>query len=470
MNNRQFVSRTLNSLDVKDLVTLSKEVGVYAEELSRQQIVQRLLNDVSSFQSGGNRRDEERLITLQEWLSALGENYSTQELRELTELYLGDNDLTSLPPEIGLLTNLRTLYLNDNKFTSLPSVIGQLTNLRTLHLHDNKLTSLSSVIGQLTNLYGLYLHNNKLTSLPPEIGQLTNLHELYLDNNKLTSLPPEIGQLINLRTLYLDNNELASLPPEIGQLTNLEEFSVDENLKKRYDELRELYKKNGKSVKNLDPKKLIEGPEYVKKSQVKVKMPEAFKNLFKDLPKQLREYGGLIDIDEEGLIDVISMAAGEHLHIQSESIPDYEVIWHNHPSEDGISVPSIPDISQLISKKRRKNIQVSLIITDDGIFIQKLEGSKERSYKLFTKLVDKYRNAYPYKNTSANISEGISKMLYTGISKLNIRFDIISDRIKFIEKVYVPLIRNLFAVDTKFIPWDEDIEFNLYPYEPKIHS
>ncbi len=48
------------------------------------------------------------------------------------QLDLSSLDLTSLPLEIGRLTNLQTLYIRGNQLTSLPPEIGQLTNLQTL--------------------------------------------------------------------------------------------------------------------------------------------------------------------------------------------------------------------------------------------------------------------------------------------------------------------------------------------------
>ena len=185
------------------------------------------------------------------------------------------NRLTTLPPEIGQLTNLQTLSLGGNQLTTLPPEIGQLTNLQTLLIDGSQLTTLPPEIGQLTNLELLWLHGNQLTTLPPEIahltnlrdavarrksasrlppgdrpahqppeavdrresadhpppeiGQLTNLQTLSLSENQLTTLPPEIGQLTNLQTLSLSENQLTTLPPEIGQLTNLQKLSLSEN-------------------------------------------------------------------------------------------------------------------------------------------------------------------------------------------------------------------------------------------------
>ena len=58
-------------------------------------------------------------------------------LPKLTFLGLKNNQLTSLPKEIGQLTNLTSLNLRFNQLTSLPKEIGQLTNLTRLNLSDN---------------------------------------------------------------------------------------------------------------------------------------------------------------------------------------------------------------------------------------------------------------------------------------------------------------------------------------------
>jgi GTPase SAR1 family protein len=142
-------------------------------------------------------------------------------LTNLTTLDLDGNQLTALPPEIGNLTNLTALSLDGNQLTVMPPEVGNLTGLTALCLYDNQLTALPPEIGSLTNLTALYLYSNKLTILPSEIGELTNLTALYLNDNQLTALPPEIGGLTNLTTLYLQGNRLTALPPEIGNLTSL---------------------------------------------------------------------------------------------------------------------------------------------------------------------------------------------------------------------------------------------------------
>jgi internalin A len=48
----------------------------------------------------------------------------------LTKLDLAGQDLTSLPPEIGQLSQLTELILSKNKLTNLPESFGQLSQLK----------------------------------------------------------------------------------------------------------------------------------------------------------------------------------------------------------------------------------------------------------------------------------------------------------------------------------------------------
>jgi hypothetical protein len=100
-----------------------------------------------------------------------------------------------------------------------------------LNLAYEELTTLPSEIGNLSNLHILFLDNNQITSLPTEIGDLSQLHTLWLNNNRIKILPPEIGNLSNLRELWLDNNQITILPPEIGRLSNLKRLLLNRGVK-----------------------------------------------------------------------------------------------------------------------------------------------------------------------------------------------------------------------------------------------
>ena len=91
----------------------------------------------------------------------------------------------------------------------MPGDFANLSNLTELYLDNNDLRTLpDGVFEGLANLEILYLHNNDLRTLPDGIfGGLANLRTLYLDTNDLRTLPDGIfGGLANLGILYLHSN------------------------------------------------------------------------------------------------------------------------------------------------------------------------------------------------------------------------------------------------------------------------
>lgn len=86
--------------------------------------------------------------------------------------------------------------------------LWNLTTLTGLYLNDNQLTRLPPDISMLVNLQYLDLSGNKLRSLPAELGELVYLRELHLGYNMLRSLPHELGRLFQLQVLGLAGNPL----------------------------------------------------------------------------------------------------------------------------------------------------------------------------------------------------------------------------------------------------------------------
>ncbi|MGD0664804.1 MAG: leucine-rich repeat domain-containing protein [Rhabdochlamydiaceae bacterium] len=124
------------------------------------------------------------------------------ELVLLQELDLSGDQLTSLPIQVGSLTQLQHLLLGSNQLTSLPTWIENFTQLRQLDLADNKLTSLPIGLGTLTQITYLDLSNNQLTSLPTELGNLTQLDSLFVKKNRIASIPTEIFNLAGQMTSF----------------------------------------------------------------------------------------------------------------------------------------------------------------------------------------------------------------------------------------------------------------------------
>lgn len=110
-----------------------------------------------------------------------------------TELDLRDLGLSSLPPAIGMLDQLRTLRLGGNRFDAVPPVISRLTQLRVLGLERNLLCDLPGWLGGLTQLRVLSVSHNRLVSWPDFVAGLPHLALLWIEHNGIASLPVDFG-------------------------------------------------------------------------------------------------------------------------------------------------------------------------------------------------------------------------------------------------------------------------------------
>lgn len=113
------------------------------------------------------------------------------------ELILAENDISTIPGEIGSLRNLTLLDFSSNRVNALPVELAQLRTLQTLVLANNKLffaTHTLAILGKLSALQKLDLSNNQLDELPPELFDLKELQTLNLSKNQLKLLAPDIGE------------------------------------------------------------------------------------------------------------------------------------------------------------------------------------------------------------------------------------------------------------------------------------
>lgn len=123
-------------------------------------------------------------------------------MQHLTSLYLNDNNLTRIPPEICRLTCLLQLDLSCNKLRNLPAEIGELTTLRELLLHNNFLRALPFEMGKLFKLQILGLKGNPLASdvmtLHSEVNGTDKILSYLLDNLPSKSKVSYFSVLITL--------------------------------------------------------------------------------------------------------------------------------------------------------------------------------------------------------------------------------------------------------------------------------
>ena len=110
----------------------------------------------------------------------------------LTHLNLSYNNLTGIPPTIGLLVHLEEFLLRGNKISQLPDEIILIRNLQILDVSHNVLKALPKDIGKLPNLTRLNVSNNFLSVIPSSLGYSPKLKVLLASNNECSKPAQDI--------------------------------------------------------------------------------------------------------------------------------------------------------------------------------------------------------------------------------------------------------------------------------------
>lgn len=134
------------------------------------------------------------LINLQ--LSQLPSNF-LHNFRSLRRLNLSGNQLTALPTNLAVLTELRALQLNNNLIQMTQadvSTLGNLRQLQELALSHNPLGAISLDLSNLSHLGELYLRSCQLPTMPLGLIRCTLLDYADLRNNSISSIPEAILQ------------------------------------------------------------------------------------------------------------------------------------------------------------------------------------------------------------------------------------------------------------------------------------
>ncbi|XP_066585681.1 chaoptin [Prorops nasuta] len=140
-------------------------------------------------------------------------------LRRLQTLYLANNELASIPPEMSTnLTFLHYLDLSHNDLTVVPLITHTLPNLKSIDLSNNPITSITntSFLGLAASLEELDIRRLSLTTL--EAGALckaSKLRSLYI--TAYTKV-----RHFNLPNLLEHNHGLRDLLIDVENETNLE--------------------------------------------------------------------------------------------------------------------------------------------------------------------------------------------------------------------------------------------------------
>ncbi|XP_077325122.1 leucine-rich repeat-containing protein 10 [Lithobates pipiens] len=148
---------------------------------------------------------------------------------ELVKLYLSDNNLANLPPELELLQNLQILALDFNNFKALPLVVCSLKQLAILYLGNNHIKDLPKELSCLDSLHTLWIEANYFTHLPVVICELPHLKTLHAGCNPIRNIPKELANLRELKSIWMSGTLLAEFPLVFLEMPFLEIIDVDRN-------------------------------------------------------------------------------------------------------------------------------------------------------------------------------------------------------------------------------------------------
>jgi leucine-rich repeat protein SHOC2 len=106
--------------------------------------------------------------------------------------------------------------------------VGTLSSLKVLEADENNIRTLPENIGNCKSLERLVLTSNHIEMLPTDIGNLKGVKQFYVGENNIYSVPPHIGMMDSLIELYInDNLELHKLPMELSYCKSLQILSIE---------------------------------------------------------------------------------------------------------------------------------------------------------------------------------------------------------------------------------------------------
>lgn len=136
----------------------------------------------------------------------------------LTTLYINDNIIATLPPQLGRLKKLKSLNVSNNNLApgGIPPSIGDCVFLEDIDCSLNStLGELPATLSSLRQLVALSANKCSLASLPYQMRANTSLERLNLASNNIATLPPCIPYMTSLYTLSLVGNPIPAAEKEI---------------------------------------------------------------------------------------------------------------------------------------------------------------------------------------------------------------------------------------------------------------
>jgi len=164
-------------------------------------------NQISDLSPLSNLTNLEKLWAEKNQISDLG---PLSNLRNLTILRLPINRISDVGPIAGL-TKLRELALWSNQINDISS-LSNLTELIGIELGDNQISDISS-LSHITKLIVVSMMQNEIQNISALSG-MNELQVIYLYENQINDINP-LSNLRNLKLVYLQQNQISDVRPLI---------------------------------------------------------------------------------------------------------------------------------------------------------------------------------------------------------------------------------------------------------------
>ncbi|CAF0735438.1 unnamed protein product [Rotaria sordida] len=151
-------------------------------------------------------------------------------IKTLQHFDVSQNQLSNLPLDISLLTDLETLNCSHNQLTDMDDIFEQLQNLKELDLSFNLFKYLPNVIYTYKYLIRLNCEHNLITTIDNDLVNLKHLKFFVFDHNQLESIDTiDFGQMKKLEYIHIAHNRLIKFPRGLNQLHHLKNVNLSYN-------------------------------------------------------------------------------------------------------------------------------------------------------------------------------------------------------------------------------------------------
>ena len=156
-------------------------------------------------------------------------------IKTLQYFDVSHNELTELPLDISLLTDLESLNCSHNQLTDMSQIFEQLKRLKELDLSFNQFQQLPSVVFTMKSLTRLNLEHNCLSGIDIDLLNLKRLKFLIADHNQLELIDSiDFSQLKKLEYIHCAHNQLIKFPRGLQQLNYLKNVNLSNNRLKSF--------------------------------------------------------------------------------------------------------------------------------------------------------------------------------------------------------------------------------------------